>query len=76
MSISTMDSRERLLSAIDFKEVDHLPFWPKLDGAYPGYHDNKTNSDYHRIIGSDVLNMYAFETVDIIYNDVEYSISE
>ena len=30
-----MTSRERWLAALDMAEVDRLPFWPKLDAAYP-----------------------------------------
>ena len=30
-----MTSKERWLAAIAMKPVDRLPFWPKLDGAYP-----------------------------------------
>ena len=29
-----MTSRERWLAALDFRPVDHLPFWPKI---FPGY---------------------------------------
>jgi uroporphyrinogen-III decarboxylase len=31
----TMTPRERWLAAIRMQPVDRLPFWPKLDGAYP-----------------------------------------
>lgn len=30
-----MSSRGRWLAALDLDPVDRLPFWPKLDGAYP-----------------------------------------
>ena len=30
-----MTPRERWLAAIHLRPVDRLPFWPKLDGAYP-----------------------------------------
>ena len=30
-----MTPKERWLAAIQMKPVDRLPFWPKLDGAYP-----------------------------------------
>ncbi|HBC85724.1 MAG TPA: hypothetical protein DCZ94_02090 [Lentisphaeria bacterium] len=30
-----MTSRERWLAAVRMEPVDRLPFWPKLDGAYP-----------------------------------------
>ncbi len=31
----TMTSRERWCAALDLKPVDRLPFWPKLNRAYP-----------------------------------------
>lgn len=31
----TMTPRERWLAALAMEPVDRLPFWPKLDGAYP-----------------------------------------
>ncbi len=31
----TMTPKERWLAAIRMQPVDRLPFWPKLDGAYP-----------------------------------------
>ena len=30
-----MTPKERWLAAIRMEPVDRLPFWPKLDGAYP-----------------------------------------
>ena len=33
--IERMTPKERWLAAIHMKLVDRLPFWPKLDGAYP-----------------------------------------
>jgi uroporphyrinogen-III decarboxylase len=30
-----MTARERWLAALELAPVDRLPFWPKLDGAYP-----------------------------------------
>lgn len=32
---SRMSSRERWLASLASKPVDRLPFWPKIDGAYP-----------------------------------------
>ena len=34
-----MTPKERWLAAIHMKPVDRLPFWPKLDGAYPKAQD-------------------------------------
>ncbi|MFW6286367.1 MAG: uroporphyrinogen decarboxylase family protein [Candidatus Sumerlaeota bacterium] len=34
LATETMTPRERWLAAISFEEMDHLPFWPKLGGAY------------------------------------------
>ncbi len=34
VSTGTMTPRERWLAAIDFQEVDRLPFWPKINGTY------------------------------------------
>ncbi len=34
MALSEMTPRERWVAALDFKEVDRLPFWPKIDRAY------------------------------------------
>ena len=31
----TMTPKERWLAALHMRAVDRLPFWPKLDGAYP-----------------------------------------
>ena len=33
--MNAMKPRERWLAALDMKPADRLPFWPKLDGAYP-----------------------------------------
>ena len=33
--VEQMTPKERWLAAIHMKPVDRLPFWPKLDGAYP-----------------------------------------
>jgi len=37
--IEQMTPKERWLAAIHMKPVDRLPFWPKLDGAYPKAQD-------------------------------------
>lgn len=55
-----MTSRERWLAAIRMQPVDRLPFWPKLDGAYPKaqtapYKDMEIDA-IHRLIGSDMHN--------------------
>jgi len=53
----SMTPRERWLAAIRCEPVDRLPFWPKLDAAYPPYQRGrfagKTNDDLHAFIGSD-----------------------
>jgi len=52
-----MSPRERWLAAIQMQPVDRLPFWPKLDAAYPpaqGEPFNKMSCDQiHDWIGSD-----------------------
>jgi len=52
-----MTSRERWLGALEMRPLDRLPFWPKLDGAYPNYRRaedaGKTLDEHHRFIGSD-----------------------
>lgn len=52
-----MTAKERWLAAIRLKPVDRLPFWPKLDGAYPKaqdlpFQDMDLNA-IHDWIGSD-----------------------
>jgi uroporphyrinogen-III decarboxylase len=52
-----MTAKERWLAAIQLQPVDRLPFWPKLDGAYPGaqappFCDMKVD-EIHDWIGSD-----------------------
>ena len=52
-----MTPRERWLAALRMKPVDRLPFWPKLDGAYPKaqdapFRDMKLDA-LHDWIGSD-----------------------
>lgn len=55
--IESMTPKERWLAAIRMKPVDRLPFWPKLDGAYPKAQDapfRKMDLDsIHDWIGSD-----------------------
>ncbi len=55
--MQSMTCRERWLAAIHLRPVDRLPFWPKLDGAYPrARQDPFAGSDVpalHRWIGSD-----------------------
>ena len=54
---TAMTSKERWLAAIRMEPVDRLPFWPKLDAAYPrrrtGRFRDMTNSEIHDFIGSD-----------------------
>lgn len=55
--MDAMTSRERWLAALDMKPVDRLPFWPKLDGAYPRAQeppfDAMDTGAIHDRIGSD-----------------------
>ena len=57
MSLSTMTTRERWWAATHFEPVDRLPFWPKLDAAYPraqnGPYRTMSISEIHRWMGSD-----------------------
>jgi uroporphyrinogen-III decarboxylase len=52
-----MTPKERWLAAIRMEPVDRLPFWPKLDAAYPRAQvapfNGMGNSDIHDWIGSD-----------------------
>jgi uroporphyrinogen-III decarboxylase len=52
-----MTSRERWLKAVSFQPLDRLPFWPKLDAAYPiaypAQFSGKSLEDIHAWIGSD-----------------------
>jgi len=53
----TMTPKERWLAAIRMQPVDRLPFWPKIDGAYPPAQDppfrGLTRDRIHDWIGSD-----------------------
>lgn len=53
----SMTPKERWLAAIHMKPVDRLPFWPKLDGAYPKAQDapfrDMDLDSIHNWIGSD-----------------------
>jgi hypothetical protein len=57
MSASTMTPRERWWAAVNFEPVDRLPFWPKLDAAYPRAQrqpfDRMSISEIHDWMGSD-----------------------
>ncbi|HUV39988.1 MAG TPA: uroporphyrinogen decarboxylase family protein [Planctomycetota bacterium] len=54
---TAMTSKERWLAALRMQPVDRLPFWPKLDAAYPrwrtGRFAGKSNDALHDVIGSD-----------------------
>jgi uroporphyrinogen-III decarboxylase len=45
MSVSEMSIRERWIAALDFKEVDRLPFWPKIDRAYMNRHGSNIKEE-------------------------------
>lgn len=53
----TMTPKERCLAALRMESVDRLPFWPKLDGAYPNWQKapfrDMDIDDIHDWIGSD-----------------------
>lgn len=55
--VSEMSPRERWLAAVKMQPVDRLPFWPKLDGAYPRAQaapfDGMNIGEIHDWIGSD-----------------------
>ena len=50
-------TRERWLAAVNMQPVDRLPFWPKIDAAYPRHQAEPFRSmsawELHRWIGSD-----------------------
>lgn len=52
-----MSVKERWSAAVDMQPVDRLPFWPKLDGAYPPAQiipfRNMNMDAIHKWIGSD-----------------------
>ena len=52
-----MNARERWLAALRLEALDHLPFWPKLDGAIERYNQKNGNgmniAQMHGYIGSD-----------------------
>ncbi|MCG3178832.1 MAG: hypothetical protein BIFFINMI_01162 [Phycisphaerae bacterium] len=56
-TLTTMTPRQRWQAAVACEPVDRLPFWPKLDGAYPhsrgGRFAGLNNSQLHDFIGSD-----------------------
>jgi len=55
--VDSMTPKERWLAAIHLEPVDRLPFWPKLDAAYPRAQKapfcDMDNSAIHDWIGSD-----------------------
>ena len=57
MTASTMTPRERWWATVNFEPVDRLPFWPKLDAAYPRAqqtpYDTMSISEIHRWMNSD-----------------------
>ena len=57
MSQSELSTRERWWKAITFQPIDRLPFWPKLDRAYPRAQcapfNTMTISEIHAWLGSD-----------------------
>ncbi|MCJ7551082.1 MAG: hypothetical protein MUQ30_15515 [Anaerolineae bacterium] len=57
MMVDVMTTRERWDAAMRFEPVDRLPFWPKLDAAYPRAQQAPFNTmtigEIHEWIGSD-----------------------
>jgi len=57
MTVDVMTTHERWGAAMRFEPVDRLPFWPKLDAAYPRAQrapfNAMTISEIHDWIGSD-----------------------
>ena len=57
MKRERMSSKERWLATVQMKPVDRLPFWPKLDAAYPraqqGTFRGADLGELHDWIGSD-----------------------
>lgn len=57
MPTKEMNTRERWQHAIRFHDIDRLPFWPKLDKAYPRAQKapfrTMTIRDIHHWLGSD-----------------------
>ena len=55
--IENMSGRERWYSALNFKEVDRLPFWPKLTNHYSQFQvepfKNWDDRKIHDWLGSD-----------------------
>jgi len=53
----SMTPRELWLAAVRMEPVDRLPFWPKLDAAYPHHREapfrDMTLADIHNWVGSD-----------------------
>jgi uroporphyrinogen-III decarboxylase len=56
-STAEMTPKERWLAALSLEPVDRLPFWPKLDAAYPVHRKGRFHGvsidDLHDYIGSD-----------------------
>jgi uroporphyrinogen-III decarboxylase len=78
MAADVMTPRERWWAAIRFQPVDRLPFWPKLDAAYPRAQEAPFNKmsirELHQWIGSDehlgvtscVREVRARSSVDVV----------
>jgi hypothetical protein len=57
VTVNPLSPRQRWLAALDCRPADHIPFWPKLDAAYPLAQDEPFRSmalpALHDWIGSD-----------------------
>lgn len=69
MDHCTMNSKERIRAAINGQPVDHLPFWPKIFGAYQkartGAFSGMSIADLHRWIGSDRHDFISHSTREV-----------
>lgn len=52
-----MTSKERMEGVLTGKDIDHMPFWPKMTPTYIKFQDKKwhnyTLQEIHEYIGSD-----------------------
>ena len=69
-----MTRKERWLAALNLEPADHIPFWPKIDAAYPKAQEPKFREmgsrGLHDWVGSD-----QHEGVPLAWNDVNHACS-
>lgn len=67
-----MSSRERMEAKLEGKEVDHIPFWPKITDTYINFQSSKwrnsTRREIHQYIGSDFLS-YSNIPIQLVLPD-------